>query len=113
MSVPIKKKEVSPVKKPWWQRIRFVYRPSSTLAKTVVLSAIILSTVTLLTIHGVIQGVRLNTEAAREEAARQQQENEEWKDKIDNLGSQDSVEDIAKDELGLVDPNTQVIKPQQ
>ena len=46
-------------------------------------------------------------------AARQEQENQDWKDTIDNLGSQGSVEDIAKDELGLVDPNTQVITPQQ
>lgn len=101
------------MRKPWWQRIRIVYRPSSTLAKTIVLSAIVLSTVTLLTIHGVIQGIRANTEAARQEAARQEQEKADWQNKIDNLGSQDSVEDIAKDELDMVKPDSGYIQPQQ
>lgn len=101
------------MKKPWWQRVRFVYRPSSSLAKIVVLSAIVLSTVTLLTIHGVILGVRAKEEAARQEAARQEQMKNDWQNKIDNLGSQDSVEDIAKDELGMVKPGSGNIQPQE
>ena len=39
--------------------------------------------------------------------------NQELQDKIDDLGSVQSVQDIAREELGLVDPDTIVIQPEE
>lgn len=108
MSAQKQMKEASPMKKPWWQRVRFVYRPSSTLAKVVVLSAIVLSTVTLLTIQGAIQNTRARTEGLKDNAAGLIQDNNELGDKLDNVGSKEFVEGVAQDELGRVDPDTTI-----
>ncbi len=101
------------MQKPWWKQIRLVYRRSSTLAKVVVLSAIVLSTVALLTIHSTIQNLKSYTDDLKSNAAGYEQSIDELNKDIADLGSQDSVEEIAKDELGLVNPDTVIIEPQQ
>ena len=111
MSPQTKTKEGSPVKKHWWQRIRIVYRPAGTLSKVVVLSAIVLSTVTLLTIYGVIQNVRSRTEKARQEAARQEYIQSVLKDKLDKVGTQEFVEEVAKEVFGWFSPDGKWIAP--
>ena len=57
--------------------------------------------------------IRGQVENLRQEAAAIEQENRELQDKIDNLGSVQSVQDIAREELGLVDPNTVMIQPEE
>ena len=96
----------------WFSRIRLVYKRSSTVLKVMVLCAIVVSVVTLSVLGGFIAEQQARTEALREQAARLEQENQDLEDKIDNLGSVDSVEDIAKEELGLVDPDTVIIDPE-
>lgn len=95
------------------KRIRLVYRRSSTLTKAVVLSAIVLSMAALI-------AVQLSNDAAlgriqdlANQAGQLEQENQQLEENIDGLGSADSVEQIAKDELGLVDPDTVVIEPEE
>lgn len=94
------------------RRIRVVYRRSSRLTKTVVLSAVVLSMVALLTLHLTAGALQARAEELKDEAARLEQENQQLESNIDGLGSADSVEQIAGDELGLVDPNTVVIHPE-
>ena len=94
------------------RRIRVVYRRSSRLTKTVVLSAVVLSMVALLTLHLTAGALQAKAEELKDEAARLEQENQQLESNIDGLGSADSVEQIAGDELGLVDPNTVVIHPE-
>lgn len=94
-------------------RIRIRILRSSTATKVAIVCAVVLSTVTLAALHGILQQTLEQTEALRQQAAQLEQENAELKDKIDDLGSVDSVEDIAKEELGLVDPDTVIIEPQQ
>jgi len=95
------------------KRVRLVYRRSSVLTKTVVLSAGVLAMAALLTLNLTIEGVRNKTNELRDQAAQLEQENSQLEENIDNLGSVEGVEQIAKDELGLVDPDTVIIEPEE
>lgn len=55
--------------------------------------------------------VRAQREQARREAAALEQSNDKLQSQIGALGSQDSVDDIAREELGMVDPTTVIIIP--
>jgi cell division protein FtsB len=47
----------------------------------------------------------------QQQAAELEYENEELKKKIDQLDSEQSVKDIAREELGLVDPDEVIVDP--
>ena len=76
------------------------------------LATVILSTVTLLTLGAIIRDTNDNTEDLRQQAGQLLPENEKLQDKIDNLGTVDSVKDIAEEEGGLVDPGTVFFTPE-
>lgn len=95
------------------RRVRLVYRRSSVLTKTVVLSAGVLAMAALLTLNLTIEGVRNKTNELKDQAAQLEQENSQLEENIGNLGSVEGVEQIAKDELGLVDPDTVIIEPEE
>ena len=101
------------MKQPFSQnsRIRLVYKRSSTLAKVLVLSAVVLSTVTLLCLRSLILEAEAQNAAILSQAAQQEQENAKLEQKIDSLGTLDSVIQIAKDELGLEEPDTVILVP--
>lgn len=92
------------------RKFRLVYRRSSTLTKCVVLAAILLSTVTVITLGAVRREAQAQTEALRQEAAYLEQENQKLRDSISILGTVESVKEIARDILGLVDPDTVVFE---
>jgi cell division protein FtsB len=61
---------------------------------------------------GVVRAhIESQTQAALDRAAELEQENAELIDKIDSLGSSSSIEEIAKEELGLVRPDAVIINP--
>ena len=93
-------------------RIRLVYKRSSRQTKLAVCAAIILSTAALLALRSATLNAQAQADALRDQAARLEQENDKLEDKIDSLGSIDSVEQIAQEELGLVDPTTVIINPE-
>ena len=93
-------------------RIRLVYKRSSKLTKVAVGAAIVLSTVTLLVLRSATLDAQAKADALRDQAARLEQENNRLEDQINDLGSVDSVEQIAQEQLGLVDPSTVIIKPE-
>lgn len=95
------------------KRVRIVFCKSSTLTKTAVLSAVALSMAALLVLNLSISIAEKNTAELTDQAAQLEQENEQLEENIDSLGSADSVEKIAEDELGLVDPDTVVIDPEE
>jgi len=100
-------------KQPLRNRIRLVYRRGSPLAKAVILSAIVLSMAALLTLTVAINQSRAQADALKNQAAELEQEQNKLQQNIDGLGTLDSVEEIAKDELGLVDPDTVIMQPKQ
>ena len=99
-------------KKSFFSRFRLIYRPSSPMLKGLVLATVILSTVTLLTLGAIIRDTNDNTEALRQQAGQLLPENVKLQDKIDNLGTVNSVKQIATEEGGLVDPGTVFFTPE-
>ena len=68
-----------------------------------------LSMVALLTLSWAKYDVQKQTQEMMGEAARLEQENAQLGQKIDALGSVQSAEQIAQEELGLVSPDTVLI----
>ena len=90
---------------------KVVVRPAPMLLKIAVCLLIVFSMAALLALRWVHNGIRQETQNLTQEAAAAQAENAELTEKIGALGSVQSVKDIARDELDLVDPDTVVINP--
>lgn len=95
-----------------YSRVRFVYKRSSTLTKVLVLSAVVLSTVTLLGLRSLTLKEKAQNADILSQVAGQKQENAKLEQNIDSLGTLDGVIQIAKDELGLEDPDTIILEPE-
>lgn len=91
--------------------IKVEYSRSHPLTKVVVITLILVSTAALITLSWSGNQLRREIAQLREEAAVLAAENAELKEKIDKLGTLEGVEDIAEDELEMVDPDTIVIDP--
>ncbi len=95
------------------RKVRLVRRHSSMLAKAVLLSVVLFSTAALLALNASLISARDRAEALRIQAIALEQEQQNLQDRIDSLGTDESTRQIAGEELGLVDPDTIVINPQQ
>lgn len=89
-------------------KYKIVFRKGNTLTKVALMGVIVLSTVALIAIHGAIDRAEEKKNALREAALVEALEQEELEQDIDALGSAESVEKIAGEELGLVDPDSVV-----
>ena len=92
-------------------RIRLVYRHSSPLLKCVVLASIVLCTAALLILRSSIRELKQNTDELRAEAAVLEKENQKLEKSIAELGTVQSIKRIAREELGLVDPDSVFFEP--
>lgn len=90
------------------KKFKLAYRPGMTLVKTALLAVIVLSTAALIALGGCIRDAQTSTAALTAQAAALEQQNSALERNIEDLGSTDSIERIAKEELGLVDPDTVV-----
>lgn len=93
-------------------KVKVIFCRSKFLTKVVVIAAIVLSTAALITLRWAQNDLERQNQQIRTEAAALEQKNAELEQKIDQLGSVQSVQDIAEEELGLVDPNTIFFKPE-
>ena len=94
------------------KKFRVEFRSSSNLLKTVVAVLIVFSMAALLALSWMKSGLREQTQAQKDAAAALEQENRDLQEKIDNVDTVQGVQDIAREEMGLVDPNTIVIQPE-
>lgn len=94
-----------------FHHIRLVYRRTPMVIKIVLLVAIVFSMVTLLTLRGQLLKTQAQIDDLRQQAQQEEQKKDELSDKNEELGSVDSIDDIAQGELGLVDPDTIIIQP--
>ena len=94
-------------------RIRLVYRRSSTLVKCVVLAAVVLCIITLIALRLSILDTKGQTDELRSEAAYLEGENQQLEEEIGLLGTVESIKNIARKILGLVDPNDVFYTPEQ
>jgi len=94
------------------QKTKVVFRSGRPLTKVVLLITIVLCSVALLTIGGAIQKERARLKANKAAAFAAEQEKDKVQSQIDRLGSQESIEEIAGEELGLHDPDKIIIDPE-
>lgn len=91
------------------KNVKVVLRPSPMALKIVVTVLIVFSMGALIALRWVHNAIRAQTENLRSEAAAIEYANSELEEKTKNLGSVQSIRDIAKEELGMVDPNAVII----
>ena len=87
-------------------RFQLQYRRTSTVNKVVIAAAIVLSSLTLLSLRLVQHETEQTLTDLRQQVAVLDQRNDELREDIDALGTSDSIREIAQQELGLVDPDT-------
>lgn len=86
--------------------LRLVFGKSGILLKTVVTTALALSTLVLLTLRVNTWRAEDRIQELKVRAAILEMENAKLQQQVDELGTVDSVREIAARELGLVDPDT-------
>ena len=91
-------------------RFQLQYRRTPTLHKVVVAAAIVLSSLTLISLRPGHWEAKAKLSELQQRANLLEEENRELRDDIDRLGTTDSIRDIAMEELGLVDPDTIIIE---
>jgi len=101
---------VAKLKNPF-RDLKVEYSRSHPLTKVVVIVLIVLSMAALIALGWSQADMRRQIEEMRREVAQLESENQDLREKIDALDSVEGVENIAQEELGLVDPNTIVIDP--
>ena len=93
------------------KKIQPVFRRSSNAMKIFVIAVIIFGITGLFVLRYATEQMEAANAALESQAAQLEQDNTELQENIDALGSVQSVEQIAQDELGLVDPDTVLIQP--
>ncbi len=88
-----------------------VIRPSPSALKIALIVLILFSMAALIALRWVHTGILAETEHLKDKASALEHANAELTEKTGELGSVQSVKDIAEEELGLADPNTVIITP--
>lgn len=96
-----------------FHRIRLVYRRSSLFLKILVLVTILASTAALLALRASMKGYQEQRQALYTQAVSLQQENADLTERIAELGTKDSIRRIAIEQLGLMDPKSEIFNPGQ
>jgi len=93
-------------------RIRLVYRRSPTILKCVLLGMLLVGTLALTVLRISLEDTKAQTEDLREQAIALELENHELERSISQLGTVQSVTELAGKLLGLVDPDTVIFQPE-
>ena len=91
--------------------IKVVRRKSSTLTRIVIITAVVLSMVALLTLHGAIQAANRHTEELRQQAIALEQESQRLEQYEQESGTLKEILRIAREKLGLTTPDSILIQP--
>lgn len=94
------------------RRIRLVYRHSPIMLKCVLLGMLLVGALTLMALRFSLLEAKQQTEDLRDQAAMLEQENQALEHSISQLGTVQSVTELAEKLLGLVDPNTVIFQPE-
>ena len=94
-----------------FQNIRFIVRPGPKKLKILFVALILACAVALVALGMVRGSIRQRTQEALDQAAALEHENAELAEKAGDLGTGSSIKDIAREELGMVDPGTVIIDP--
>ena len=94
------------------KKVKVEIRPASNILKVILILLILTSIVALIALRWVHTGILTEIADLKEEASGLEYANEELEKKTEELGSVQSIQDIAQEELGLVDPDTILIDPE-
>ena len=94
------------------KKVKVEVRPASNILKIILTILILFSIVALIALRWVHNGILTQIDELKEEASGLEYANSELEQKTEELGSVQSIQDIAKEELGLVDPDTVLIDPE-
>lgn len=86
--------------------IRLVYRPAAPLLKCAVLVAIVLSAVAMGVMAMAYQSTKANTQSLKNQAIALEGENNRLTQNIQQLGTPESIRQLAGELLGMVDPDS-------
>ena len=89
--------------------VKVEVRPASHILKIILILLILFSIVALIALRWVHNGILTQIDELKDEASGLEYANEVLDQKTEDLGSVQSIQDIAKEELGLVDPDTILI----
>ncbi len=92
--------------------VKIVLRPAGVVLTVCVTLLAVFSMGALIALDWVHGGIQQETERLRQEAAAIEYANEELVEKTARLDSIQSIQEIAREELGLVDSRTVAIEPQ-
>ena len=93
------------------KHIRLEFRRSSGRMTLFIMGIILFGVVCLFALNSAIRSTEAANALLVTQALQLEQENARFDEKIDALGTVQGVEQIARDELGLVDPDTVLIQP--
>ena len=91
--------------------VKVEYTRSHPLTKVAVIVLILVSMAALITLRVTSVQLKREIQELRSEAAQLESEIADLNQKIDELGSVTGVENIAEEQLDMVDPDTIVINP--
>ena len=94
------------------KQVKVEVRPASNILKIILTVLILFSIVALIALRWVHNGILAQIDELKDEASGLEHANDVLEQKTDELGSVQSIQDIAKEELGLVDPDTILIDPE-
>ena len=87
---------------------QFKYRHSPLVLKCAVLATVVLSAAALTVLTAGINHYKAMEEAARNQAVQLEQENKNDQELLDRKDTVQGIKDIAKEECGLVEPDTTI-----
>ena len=90
-----------------FRRIRLVYHRSPMFLKILVLVTILVSAAALLAMRSIMLGYQQQSQVLQSQAIALQQENAELTERIAELGTENSIRRIAKEQLGFVEPGSE------
>ena len=82
--------------------------PRKVLIKLAILAVIILSTAALLTTHIVIKNLEDDIQKQEQQYIQESQAKDKLENYIEHADTDEGIKDVAKNELGMVDPDTTV-----
>lgn len=92
--------------------VKIKLRSAPPALKIALIALIVFSISALVALRWVHNGILAQTEVKREQAAAMEGANADLQEKIGKAGSVQGIQEIARDELGLVSPDTILIQPE-
>lgn len=93
-------------------KVQIIWRHSSLLLKTLVIVLIVFSMAAMAALGWVRLSIQNQTEQMLAEAAALEEKNKELNQRIQNIDAVDTIQSIAEEELGMVTPDTVLIRPE-